>query len=472
MIESLYNFLFVFCLSAFFVLLKNYRAKNRLTFVLLLFFSINGWVFSLMVLFFDYFDFNPLLVGRFAYISGAGVFTFSLCYFASIFSFKKYYYINLFFLLLISIIFLTNYGLVDVYIENGKLLKELGDAYYLYVIFIFLQLLQIIFMYIYVKIKKIFLGFEQYRSFFTVLFMSASIVLTTNVVLPLVFKGSMTNILGPFFSFFVVLSFLVFIFRYHYNSQNLYVYELFLFFSFISLIDILIFDTFYKIIFLVFFFVGVVYILKLARRVERSNNLSVTLLNQNRLLIYFFQHQFKNLLTKSRFINQVDFNALKTYFDVFDDFIFDISDFEPEDVGLSDMISRSKNLFSLIFDGDFFEVDVELGNFVVKVDRVLMMHVFFNLIHNAFLHSRGDRLRIYTRSFSDGFLLIFADNGVGFSDDLLVRVNRMGFEKSFFTSSSGIFLTKKICLMNDVDLIIANNSGAEVRLFFKKGLKK
>lgn len=162
-----------------------------------------------------------------------------------------------------------------------------------------------------------------------------------------------------------------------------------------------------------------------------------------------------------------------------------------------DLILNSADLTSNLYDPVFKEVDLNImlsqliaeykDNAVIKGlklkftssakhtktigDEYSLMQIFSNLIDNAIKFTKKGKIELILRRDADFRLIIdVIDTGIGISKDYLNKIfatfsqEESGYGRTFEGSGLGMFVVKKFCDLNDIEIKISSEVGVGTKV--------
>lgn len=131
-----------------------------------------------------------------------------------------------------------------------------------------------------------------------------------------------------------------------------------------------------------------------------------------------------------------------------------------QDIGVKSpqWIQVSEAVFNSLITVDKATVNmhVDVGHFQVFADPMIT-RVFYNLCHNALMHSKAKNLYIGTEVQGQDLVIYFQDDGVGISrKDLL-------FQRGNSRSGYGLFLSKEVLAITDISIRETGTAGTGAR---------
>lgn len=131
-----------------------------------------------------------------------------------------------------------------------------------------------------------------------------------------------------------------------------------------------------------------------------------------------------------------------------------------QDIGVKSptWVQVSEAVFNslMTIDKATVNIHVDVGHFQVFADPMIT-RVFYNLCHNALVHSRSKNLYIGTEVQGSDLIIYFQDDGVGISrKDLL-------FQRGNSRSGYGLFLSKEVLAITDISIRETGNAGSGAR---------
>ncbi len=137
---------------------------------------------------------------------------------------------------------------------------------------------------------------------------------------------------------------------------------------------------------------------------------------------------------------------------------------ELENVNFIEFIDSIKNIYSKEIEHTKLTIDNKTGNIIAKLDRDTFTQVFINLIKNGFESSKTATVAITITQEENIIIIVFADNGPGFSDEKLAN-SFMPFETTKENGSGlGLVICHRIILDHNGTMTLQNrkNGGGEV----------
>ncbi|MCD8209276.1 MAG: HAMP domain-containing histidine kinase [Coprobacillus sp.] len=117
-----------------------------------------------------------------------------------------------------------------------------------------------------------------------------------------------------------------------------------------------------------------------------------------------------------------------------------------EDVYLDEQIGEAALLLYQQVEYKKISVDINVGHILVNASKDLTKDLWNNLFTNEVKYTGIEgHIRVYTEEWDDEYRVIFADNGIGISEEALPHIFDSYYQEAGNTSNRGIGLGLSIC---------------------------